>query len=221
MKDWAPVIWCKKYITKERIQGWIAWDPLKTLSKPFRKYTFGFRTGTKFHEALDKSSDTTLKEATVASLKDTAKSTGSIYASKTVFSVVKVAFLESALGTALMSSALFSSISSGISVVVLALSKTALGVLYTTFSATITLSITTIATTLLTFVMGTQVGKFFSSTPVGNFIFQVVKKVVPVVASIIPLVMTTMVIGYLFKRCKKKYFPGEDVGNLEEESSSG
>lgn len=187
----------------EFFKGILGSKPIKKIVKSFQKYAFGFRTGSKFHDAFDKNVDTSLKDATVASLKDTAKSTGSIYASKTMFSVAKLTFLESALGSALMSSTLVVSIRSFFMLVLTALSKTSLGILITTFSTTFTLIFGGLATAILTFFAGTQLGKLLSSTTIGGYFFQLCLKLVPIMAQVIPYIIGSIVLGYALKWRKK------------------
>lgn len=188
---------------KENITPYIQSKPIQTMLKSVKKYTFGFRMGSKFHEALDENSEITIKEATVESLKDTAKSTGSIYASRTLFSVVKMTFLESAIGSALMSSTLAVSFRSLFSLLLATFSKSAVGVLFTSLSATITLSFTSVATTILTLFAGSQIGKMVASTTLGGYLLGLCKTLISIFASVIPVLLASVIMGYLFKLGKK------------------
>lgn len=178
--------------------------PLNTLKKSISKYTFGFRMGKSFHEAFDQEHDTTLKEATVESLKDTAKSTGNIYVSKTFFSLAKATFLESAVGGAIMSSSLMIWVRSTLTLLFAAFGKTTLGVFFTGLSASITLTFSTVATAVLTLFAGTQLGKFFFSTTIGGYFYQVLRFAISVFASVLPIFLCSIAFGYFFKIYKKK-----------------
>lgn len=180
-------------------------DPRKTLSKPIKKYTFGFRTGSNFHDALQKDSDTTLKDATVESIKDTAKSTTNIIASKTIFSMLKLAFVESAVGSMIMSSTLMISLKGGFALFMATFSQTMLGVFLTSLSATITVSFVSIATTLLTLIAGSQLGRLISSTTLGSLILGICWKLVGLVASVIPMILGTIILGYAYKFYKSAF----------------
>lgn len=178
--------------------------PLATLKKSISKYTFGFRMGKNFHEAFDEEHDTTIKEATVESLKDTAKSTGNIYVSKTFFSLAKATFLESAVGGAIMSSSLMIWVRTTLTMLFAALGKTSLGIFFTSLSASITLSFVTVATTILTLLAGTQLGKFFFSTTMGGYFYQVIRFAITIFASVLPIFLSSIAFGYFFKIYKKK-----------------
>lgn len=191
----------------EKGKAWLAWKPFETVSKivakSLEKYTFGFRTGSKLQKALDGDSEITLKDAAVSSVADTAKSTGNIYISKTAFSLAKVTFLESAIGTAILSSSGFIWLKTILVFVSTTLSQTFLGVLYASFSATLSLSFSTIVTMCLTYITGSQVGKAISSTKVGAAMFELVRVIVPMIASVLPLVVLSSVLGYLVQQYKK------------------
>lgn len=178
----------------------------KAMANSLRKYTFGFRAGSKLQAAVDKENDTTLGEATISTLKDTAKSTGSIYVSRTLFSSAKLWFLNSALGSALMSSALLMPLRTFSAFLLTSFHQTVLGVMFTSFTATVTLSFTTIATMLLTGFAGSQLGKVISTTFFGRVFFDLCRFLVSVTASVLPLVIGSMVLGFglrAYQRRKK------------------
>lgn len=195
------------------IQGNKKQITLQKIKHSFQKYTFGFRVGENLHKALDESEDMSLKDATVSSLKDTAKSTGNIYVSRTFFSYLKITFLESALGSAIMSSTLMVWVKSLVTLILSAFSKTALGVLFTSFTATITFTFTGISTALLTILAGTTLGRLIASTTVGSYIFNVSMKLIPMIGSVIPYLLGTVVVGYLFRRYKGYKNKGVDEEN--------
>lgn len=170
------------------------------------KYAFGFRAGSQFQAAVDKENDTTLGEATVSTIKDTAKSTGSIYVSRTLFASAKLWFMNSAFGSALMSSALLMPLRTCFTFLMTTFHQTVLGALFASFSATVTLSFTSIATMLLTGIAGSQLGKLLSNTFLGRIFFDMCRFLVSVTASVLPLVMVSMVIGFgmrAYQRRKK------------------
>lgn len=182
----------------------LRWKPFESFVNSLKKYGFGFRTGSKLQEALDKNSETSIKDATVSSLKDTAKSTGSIYFCQTIFSVVRLTFLQSAIGTAIVSSTLFVSVKAVFLFLFTSLSQTFLGVLYASFSGLLSLTFTSLATLCLTLIAGTGLGKAFATTALGQTIFEFFRTAIPMIGSIIPFLVLSTLIGFIVQEYRKQ-----------------
>lgn len=204
---------------KEKFKAFLKTKPLRVAINSVKKYTFGFRTGVSFQEAFDKDSETTLKDATMGSIMDTAKSTGKIYASKTMFSVMKLAFVESAVGSFLLSSTLVVTIRGGLALFMAAVSKTTLGMLFASLSTTLTITFTGVATTLLTIFAGSQLGRLVSSTTLGSMVLSLCWKLIGIVASVIPILLGSVLLGYMYQFYQKTYGALKKItGDVLEES---
>lgn len=186
---------------KDKIRAFV----LRFCINPLKKYSFGFRAGGNFYQALDGDSQTTLKEATVDSLKDGASSTGQIMASRTLFSLAKASFLETAVGAALVSSPLYLGIQAFLAPIFLTISHSVVGLAFSALAAWLSASFATFTGGLLTLVAGTAVGKLFAATPLGSWFFGLCRLLISMITSVIPLLLLSILTGYVYRLGREKW----------------